>query len=45
MNDANQQSAHLELIVKDSRSEYIKPCLESLASWSNTIGISIPIEP
>jgi hypothetical protein len=39
------QEVNLELASQESRSEYIKPCLELLASWSNTIGISIPIEP
>jgi hypothetical protein len=45
MNDANQQSAHLELIVKDSRSEYIKPNLEVLESFSNIIGVTVSIGP
>jgi hypothetical protein len=45
MNDTNQQSAPLEVIVKDSRSEYIKPSLEVLDSFSNVIGVTVSIGP
>ena len=35
----------LELLVKDSRSEYLKPNLEVLESFSNSIGVTVSIGP
>ncbi len=43
MNETEERNADLELVVEDSRSEYIKPNLEQLEAWSNIIGVSIPI--
>jgi hypothetical protein len=45
MNATEERNADLELASKDLRSEYVKPNLEPLKTWSNIIGISIPIEP
>jgi hypothetical protein len=45
MTDFDTQEVDLELVVIDSRSEYLKPNLELLEAWSNIIGVSIPIGP